>query len=1288
MMAIFLLILAIYLFFFDYPAHLKTWMESESSRILGRRVTIDRLSVNIPNSFELRGVVAEPLGPGPPWLEFESLRGELDLSRIIQREIQLGLLHVTGLVLRVNDYGGGQVDLPGLYGLSGPTRSHSLSAASFNLLVDRIVFENASVVYNNQTLPWSLEARELSARFEREGGKFSGALEYRQGEFQIKDRPPAEGSLEARLEVDGREIRVSELIARGSFYQVRAEGTIELGKEPRAEMSLEVESRVAFAARSLLGLSQLDDSGTTPASFEGTLTFGRGWHELEGRVDVPAARFAGLPVRNWTGEVYWDRSRVEVVSAEGLLAGGLSRWNLRQPLPLGGDPAEIEVQFGDVPLQTLLEAIRGEPGPLASRISGQARFDVLLSDPDRMNGDFELAGKAAESSGEASGLDFTASGVFEDGSLTLDRSRFETEFADVVLSGEYPLSGPANLRLALDARDLSRVDEVQQLLRTLLHPERPARRLQITGRGRASGSLTGRLPRMRFEGDFAGSAVHFRDTRLDHVDARGSLNADTVHFESFRAGKDDASFLGRGELAFGPTPPSDWAFIGEASNWPAADFQSLLSLPLWLEGKLSGDVSFISQDHQLGGEGTLRVVAGSLRGRRFDRAEGRLELVGREIILDPISVTRRDGRVNGRLRFDLDADSFEGRLTAERYSIAELVPETLNGEGHLDAEIRLGGSLQQPWVDVEARSPLLELSGLPVGRASLEAQLREGTVDGKLRIQGEHFELEAQSQIQLSPDYPITGHTTWRGAELGGWFRSAVVGVPDSLSFVSDGAADFQGNLSSLVDTLSADVAMKKILLDAGDYQLALSTPVKVQILNGAVMLEALPLSGADTQLELSGRLPLGSSNLDVQARGSVNLEIIHSIFPSVSSAGGVDLSARVTGSWERPFLSGHAEIKGGTLLFQGFPQALGDLHGRVSFDNRTVRFADIQARFGGAPVTLSGTMLLRGLSIDSLELEARGRGLRLRYPEGLVATLDADLSLSGTSSSQILSGRVEVEEATWSREYDLSSGILDSREADAFEILEEMGEEGPLSNLSFDVDIVAPGTLRVRNSRATIDARAELELRGTFAHPALLGRSESLRGEVFLLGQRYRLLSGRVDFVDPTTVKPFFDLVAEARVRSYRIELRLSGTPERFFPELSSDPPLRTVDILRLLAGASERDILIGSEEEELAGVGVATLLTERLTQEVSRRAERLFGLDRFSIDPFLVGQFTNPTARVSLGKQIYRDLSVSYSTNLNEATETLILIEYTPEGPINWIISRDEEGSLGVDLRFRKSF
>jgi translocation and assembly module TamB len=812
--------------------------------------------------------------------------------------------------------------------------------------------------------------------------------------------------------------------------------------------------------------------------------------------------------------------------------------------------------------------------------------------------------------------------------------------------------------------------------------------VEIAGSGRASGTVIGRLPQMSFEGGFSGSSVRYRGVRLGHVEARGLLNARAVLFEDLQARKDDAWFQGRGELTFSPMPPSNWVFSGEARGWPVEDIESLLTLPIWLEGKLHGDASLQSRDNQMSGEGTARVVTGSLRGRSFDRAESRLKLAGRQIVFESITASRGDGRVEGNLMFDLERDEFAGRFTAEDYAIAELGLDPLEADGLMNAEIRLAGSRERPSIELEANAPLLSISGVPLGKARLEALVQGETLDGDLRIRGEPFELDVRSQIRLSPDFPVSGSARWRDAELGSWMHSKIAGLPDSLRFFVDGEADFQGEFSSLARTLSADMTMNRVQLDVGDYQLITSAPAKMRILDGAVEMDGLPLAGEDTRLELSGRLPLDKGRLDVQARGAVNLQLFHNLFPSVSSSGAVDLSARATGTWANPSLSGQAEVTGGTLLFQGFPQALGDIHGRVFFDNRTVRFPDIRARFGGSPVTTSGTMVLRGLGFDSLELEVSGNQLRLRYPEGFDATLDADLALSGTAEAQVLSGRVDVQEATWSREYDLASGILVSEEADALEILVEMSEEVPFGNLSFDVEVSAPGTLRIRNSRASIDARAELELRGNFAHPALLGRTEALRGEVFLLGQRYRLISGRVDFVDPTTVEPFFELVAESRVRSYRIELRLSGTPDRFFPELSSDPPLRTVDILRLLSGASERDILIGSEEEELAGVGVASLLTERLTQEVGRRAERLFGLDRFSIDPFLVGQFTNPTARVSIGKQIYRDLSVSYSTNLNAATETLILIEYTPEGPINWIISRDEEGALGVDLRFRKSF
>jgi hypothetical protein len=60
-----------------------------------------------------------------------------------------------------------------------------------------------------------------------------------------------------------------------------------------------------------------------------------------------------------------------------------------------------------------------------------------------------------------------------------------------------------------------------------------------------------------------------------------------------------------------------------------------------------------------------------------------------------------------------------------------------------------------------------------------------------------------------------------------------------------------------------------------------------------------------------------------------------------------------------------------------------------------------------------------------------------------------------------------------------------------------------------------------------------------------------------------------------------------------------------------------------------------------------------------------------------------------VSVGKQISSDLAINYSTAFGETTESIVVvIEYTPEGPITYTISRDETGALAVDMKFRKSF
>jgi translocation and assembly module TamB len=164
--------------------------------------------------------------------------------------------------------------------------------------------------------------------------------------------------------------------------------------------------------------------------------------------------------------------------------------------------------------------------------------------------------------------------------------------------------------------------------------------------------------------------------------------------------------------------------------------------------------------------------------------------------------------------------------------------------------------------------------------------------------------------------------------------------------------------------------------------------------------------------------------------------------------------------------------------------------------------------------------------------------------------------------------------------------------------------------------------------------------------------------------------------------------------VRSYRVTLRLNGTLERVVPTLTSDPPLSAIQILNLLAGADESAVAslaqAQAEQARLAAAGAATLAASRLTEEVGleRGAERLLGLNRFSVDPsVLKGDFTNPTARLTLGKRITPDLNVQYSQDLSSDADRLFTLEYTLSDRLSILLTQAEPGGFGLDVRVRQT-
>jgi translocation and assembly module TamB len=162
--------------------------------------------------------------------------------------------------------------------------------------------------------------------------------------------------------------------------------------------------------------------------------------------------------------------------------------------------------------------------------------------------------------------------------------------------------------------------------------------------------------------------------------------------------------------------------------------------------------------------------------------------------------------------------------------------------------------------------------------------------------------------------------------------------------------------------------------------------------------------------------------------------------------------------------------------------------------------------------------------------------------------------------------------------------------------------------------------------------------------------------------------------------------------VRSYRVTLRANGTLERVYPTLTSDPPLTALQILNLLAGADETAVTsvaqAQTEQGRLAATGAATLAAGRLSEEVGleRGAERLFGLNRFSVDPSIV-KGSNPTARLTVGKRVTSDLSVVYSVDLRGTGERLLSVEYSVSDRFSVLFTQSEVDGYGFDIRLRRS-
>ncbi|MHB8754394.1 MAG: translocation/assembly module TamB domain-containing protein, partial [Candidatus Acidiferrales bacterium] len=386
----------------------------------------------------------------------------------------------------------------------------------------------------------------------------------------------------------------------------------------------------------------------------------------------------------------------------------------------------------------------------------------------------------------------------------------------------------------------------------------------------------------------------------------------------------------------------------------------------------------------------------------------------------------------------------------------------------------------------------------------------------------------------------------------------------------------------------------------------------------------------------------------------------------------------------------GQAKLVNVSAHYGDFPAGINNLNGDMVFDRSRLLFDNLTAEAGGGKITLSGSVGY-GETPVRYEINAVADRVRIRYPQGLSWLLSGNARFSGTPNAALLSGNVRVQRITFASNVNFAALSVSSQT-----ITGPTTTSAYLRNLQFDIQANTSAGARIVWAGAHFTAEGGVHVRGTWEHPIVLGSIHLLTGEMAFHGNTYHLTRGDINFSNPFRFDPVLNVEASTTINPYEITLDFSGPASKMQLSYRSDPPLAASDIISLLAlGTPGQETgFMTSSSSQTQNFGATALLSEAISSQLGGPIARLFGVTNFRVDPFLASSLAtngveqSTAARVTIQKQVTKDLSVTYSTNANSNQQQVIEVDYSIRRDITIVALRDINGIFGINIKFTKHF
>jgi translocation and assembly module TamB len=1259
------------------------------SRRLNTEVRIRDFSLQLSfmtPSLNMYDIVVDSAPPQQmPLLHVDHLRIGLQIASILQRHWYLNAVAIDHPVVRIFMDTDGNTNLPGP-GTPVPV------GRIFDLAIAHVLLQQGEIYYNDHrnVLDATLRNFEFQSRFDTAPKRYSGRLSYRDGQINFRNLKPIAHSLESEFQATPETFNLTHCRLNAGASQIDLTATLNDYAHPTVTGTYQ-------ASLDSVEVGQILQNSTMPAGvvrLVGSAHFQSDPNKsvletlsLDGNVNSSKLQVRTTTIntelRDLSAEYLLHRGELDVRNLQAHVLGGslVGAYTLHDLAAT--QQSELHAALSNV----TLSEIQNLTHPSTRRqfqLSGTAHltldatwhnvFDAFLGQataslkgnltPTEASNSFPVI--PVEGNIHVGYSVAAAELTFLESYLLMPQTRIE-------LTGT--VSRHQSLQVQGQSNELHEIEAVANALGLIPEP------IDLYGTASFRGTVRGSTTEPQVTGQLSSRSLNIKGTMWRNLRADLDANSSRLALHNLNVQTPDNS--GRimldasvGLNRWSYTSLSPFEIDLNATELNISDLMSMAGSKAPITGMLSARLSLRGSKDTLAGQGTVTLTRAEVAGEPLQLLSLNFQGYGNEVHahLDAYSPA---GRVQGDVTYSPQRKAYDGQVQTTNINLGQLQTfrtRNIQITGALNLTAKGSGTLDDPGLDLVAGVQGLQIQNHSLSGISIRANIAHHA--GNITLDSAAF--EGRGKVELTGAYFTEATIATKTISLAPLLAMYFPANAANLSGHTELEATMKGPLKN-PSAIDGQITLPNLSLAYRDkIQLAAAQPVHLGYKQGVLTLQRTEIRGTNTDLRMEGSFPVaGTGSISFSVAGNAGLQLVEIINPDLTSSGQIEFNINGYGRRTDPTIKGQIRIVDASFAGSGVPVGLQKGNGILNLAGDRLDIDDFHGNVS------SGTFKVRGYiryrTPAQLNLVMAAAGIRLSYPPGVRTGIDTDLTLTGPLQSPTLSGQVRLNELSFSQALDVNDVLSN------FVGTKRALPNSTVRNLKLNLAVQSTGELNPATNQLKLNGKANLQVRGTVAEPAILGSISLTGGEILVRGDRYIIKPSTLEFVNPAVIEPRLNLAVETKVQHYEIRLLLRGPIDQLQTTYSSEPPLPPADIINLL--------VFGKTDQPLTtlltdNLGAVSFLASHVTNTITSRIERVVGISQLSIDPVLDHDRHNSTVGVTIRQHVSSNLVVQFTSDPSSTERQVIEVEYqaTPRVGVNGVINQN--GGFAADIRIRKTW